>query len=386
MTSINQQADEIYSKTVTKMVLDNKYTFFINLLFDLPVIWDDSQPTAYVNQSVMGINPQFFIDLSKEERIAVLVHEILHVAYDHVERLLQYQETSNFDTERWQAACDYRVNWDCHEAGLTVPSWMAYFDAKYSKGSVEQIYKQLEGRLFKKDNKVKDLDPKFFDKAGTTADKSSAPNNITRLFKAAMLTEMQKAEHTIPTEVKNLLTRLRDPVIDWQSKLKKTIARKVKQAEINWKSPSRRLLSQGYYLPSIKGYTTDPIHFAIDVSGSVSETAFKNSCAEVYGVLKTFKPSAILLSQFDTQVTKTEKITKADQIRQVVFKGGGGTDLVHLFECFEANKEATMLVVLTDGYFCNNFDKPKRPVVWAVYNNSQWEPPFGEVIHFQLEQ
>jgi len=386
MTTSHQEADKAYSNTITKMVLDNKYTFFINLLFDFPVIWDPICETAYVNQNIMGINPEFFINLPKNERIFLLVHEILHVVYDHVERLIAHKDSVNFDTDRWQAACDYRVNWDCHESGLVVPSWIAYFDSKYAKGSVEQIYKQLEGQSFKNSSNLKDLDPAFIDQASNQADVSKPLDNITRLFKAAMLTDMQNASSTIPLEVKNLLEQLRTPVIDWQSKLKKSIQKNLKKSEINWKTPSRRLLSQGYYLPSVKGYGTEPIHFAVDVSGSVSETGFKSCCAEVYGVLKTFKPKSIFLSQFDTQVTNTEKITKAEQIRQVVFKGGGGTDLKHLFQTFEQDKESTLLIVLTDGYFCNSFNKPKRPVIWAVYNNAQWEPPFGEVIHFQLKE
>ena len=66
-------------------------------------------------------------------------------------------------------------------------------------------------------------------------------------------------------------------------------------------------------------------------------------------------------------------------------KGGGGTDFRPVFRYIEEEGyEPACLVMLTDGY-CDSFPslEPEYPVLWIVFGNTKFDPPFGEVAIFE---
>ena len=41
------------------------------------------------------------------------------------------------------------------------------------------------------------------------------------------------------------------------------------------------------------------------------------------------------------------------------------------------------LIVLTDGYFYHTAEMdPNKPVIWLIYDNPHWQPPFGKAVYF----
>ena len=67
--------------------------------------------------------------------------------------------------------------------------------------------------------------------------------------------------------------------------------------------------------------------------------------------------------------------------------GGGGTVIDELMESY-AKDGSKWLIVLTDGYIAHlhSVPNPGKPVIWAVYNNPKFIPPFGQAINFKMPE
>ena len=63
--------------------------FFCTVMLSMRQIWDNTESTAYTDGKVIGWNETFFLDLTPAERIGVMLHEILHVAFTHMLRTAQ---------------------------------------------------------------------------------------------------------------------------------------------------------------------------------------------------------------------------------------------------------------------------------------------------------
>lgn len=88
-----------------KIRLVFNHPFFASLLMKRELVATTAIKTAAVNsRGVIMYNPKFFEELSVEEVIFVLAHEVMHVVCMHLWR----QGTR--DSERWNRAGDYFIN------------------------------------------------------------------------------------------------------------------------------------------------------------------------------------------------------------------------------------------------------------------------------------
>ena len=118
--------------------------FFAHVVHGLPRRIDDATQTAAValtpNGIELRISPGFFASLTKDERVAVIKHEVLHVVLKHLLR------SASRDPLLWNLACDVVVNghigkWRLPEGAITrntFPDLRLPVD-----GTAEQIYKLL---------------------------------------------------------------------------------------------------------------------------------------------------------------------------------------------------------------------------------------------------
>src|SRR4030095_8835742 len=121
------------SKAKINLMARPDSAFFTTICFSLMHVWDDRIPAACTNGKVIRFNLQFFMDLNPEERIFLLLHETLHVAYFHMDRL----QTRN--AGRWNVAADHVINLQLIERGFKMPS-MGLADPQYKGMSTEEVY------------------------------------------------------------------------------------------------------------------------------------------------------------------------------------------------------------------------------------------------------
>ncbi len=114
--------------------------FFTTVCFSLKHIWDETIPTACTNGKEIRFNPDFFMSLDLEEQIFLLVHESMHVAYMHMDRL----NTRN--PRKWNYAADYVINHQLISRGFKMPKNCLH-DPQYADMSTEEVYNKLPDDL-----------------------------------------------------------------------------------------------------------------------------------------------------------------------------------------------------------------------------------------------
>lgn len=348
-------------------------TFFAVLCCSLPLSFSNEISTAATDGESLFLNPDFFIGLSLEERITLLAHETLHVAYLHALR------KDHRDHKRFNAAADYVINLELVSRGYRLPA-KGLLDRKYAGLSSEQVYDLLEQEDKSPQPDHEDLLP-----PNTASEESlnEVKNRMTgKISSAAMSAELSGNPESIPGSIKRFLDDLKKPKVNWRAVLQRFLS-DFNKSDYSWKMPNRRYLPN--YLPKLQSQTLTRIDFAIDTSGSISEQMFMQLCSELHAVLRMFNPQEIGVIQFDSRVQGQDVVRSLKDLAGIKFSGGGGTNVAPALEAFEQGP-AQGLIVLTDGEFhTGHLVNPKRPVIWAIYDNPHFKAPFGQAIHFKLE-
>ena len=101
-----KDAEEALSKAKVKLMIKPDCAFFATLILKTPVYWvtKDEIPTAATDGKNLFFNPEFFLGLAPEERIFLVLHEVMHNVYNHGTRL------GFRDHRTWNEAGDYVIN------------------------------------------------------------------------------------------------------------------------------------------------------------------------------------------------------------------------------------------------------------------------------------
>lgn len=344
-------------------------SFISVLCCNLKTIVSTEVSTAATDGESLYINPDFFLSLNLEERIALLAHETLHVAYQHPYRKGEKEHT------KWNVAGDYVINGFLKDKGYTLPSG-GLVDRKYTGLSADQVYDMLG------DDKEPDHDDLLPPPEGTPAKQQIIEAAVAgKIAQAAMSADMSKDPGSVPGDIRRFLEELRKPKVNWKAVLQRFLS-ELSPSDYSWRQPNRRYLPN--YLPKLKTEELGRIDFAIDTSGSISKKQFDQLLSEVWAVLRMFNPKELGVYQFDDILQGVDIVKSLKDFSNIKFTGGGGTNVLPALQEFESNK-AQALIVLTDGFFhIEHLQKPRNPVIWAVYNNPGFIPPFGSVIHFKF--
>lgn len=412
------QAVEALSKARVKLMLLRDSVFFSTLILQAQVHWitADEVETIQTDGVNLFINPDWFVSLSPDERLFILIHEVMHVVYNHNLRM------GTRDKKMWQDACDYSINSDLVQRGYTRPE-ICIHDHQFDDMSADEVYEILlamppqggggsgdngqgDGKSNKpqggQGNNMPDLQeppPPQNSQGDGEGDGNQQPQKgtggvdrptqaqIEETAKDMLTGAVQQAEMagnsagSIPGNLVRQLDEMLNPKLPWTKILAKFLFSMSKD-DYSWRKPNRRYMSQGIIMPSLHSEGIGRIDFAIDTSGSVSKADFDRFISEIGYVFKTFNPKEIGIMQFDHVLQGNDKVCDLKDFMKLEFKGGGGTNITPVLEEFTKN-DAKALIMLTDGYFHHSATQdPKKPVVWCIYNNPHFKPEFGTAIHF----
>lgn len=342
--------------------------FFTTVCFSLKHIWDDTISTACTNGKEIRFSPKFFMSLNVEEQVFLLLHESMHVAYLHMDRL---QER---DPQKWNEAADHGINLQLIERGFQMPK-MGLADPKYRGMSTEEVYKLLP----EKDRSKQDQDLKPFE--GDSEALQEAVQEI--LVRASVQSKMQGDKAgTIPGDIQLFLDNLFAPKLPWNRILQKYL-NTFNKADYSYKKPNRRFFPQ-YFLPSLHSQKLMDIAIAVDISGSVSDNEFKTFVSEIHSMLRMMRPNKMNLIQFDTEIHSNEVIRSTNDLAKVKFKGRGGTDIRPVLEWANEAKPQ-LLLVFTDGDFRFFGSSTAVKTIWLIHNNKEFNSSFGKTIHYEIK-
>lgn len=393
-------APEALSLAKVKLIIKRDCAFFATLILQTPVYWltADECDTAATDGKNLFFNPDFFLGLTPDERIFLLLHEVLHNVYNHGTRC------GFRDHQTWNEAGDYVINDQLIQRGFTMPK-EGLHDLTYRDMSADEIYEQLMDRKNKGGGNTPtpwpDLKPPAASSgSGTDPNSGSNPgmggipqpsaeeveeHNKNLLTQATQASQMggDKAG-TIPGSLERELDNMLHPKLPWNVILAKYLF-SLNKNDYSWRKPNRRFISQGIIMPSLHSEGVGKIDFAIDTSGSVSKDDFNRFISEIGYVFKTFNPKEIGIMQFDSVLQSNDKVCSIQDFMKLEFKGGGGTQIQPVLEEYKKN-DAKALIILTDGYLYHGAElDPKKPVVWCIYDNPRFTPNFGTAIHFDKD-
>ena len=384
-----------FSKNISRAKINMmrmKETMFLSTLCcSLEAVKDDSVFLAATNGKQLLINEENFMALTLDERIFLLAHETMHVAYKHMLRL------NDRDPQVWNHAADYVINGELVQQGFKMIEG-GLIDPQFDGMSADEVYavlikttklpeNPLDGDIVKPSEGSSSSSEGDDDGDGSTVQTdTSAQQELEQeidsmLISAAQICDMNGQAGAVPGSVRRYLDKLAKPKVNWKAVLRRFM-HALDKSDYSWARPNKRY--QDYYLPHMRGEAISQISFSIDTSGSVSQKDFNQFISEVSSVMKVLKPKTLHLMQFDHILQSSDIIKNLRELSQVEFKGHGGTNpSVALEEFIQSKSEA--LIMLTDGcFYTENLPKPRKPVLWVIFDNPHFEAPYGKVIHISM--
>jgi len=412
-----------------RIELQKEKPFFSYLTMQLKIhemteeeIKESPMPTMGVDsEGHLIYNPAFVEKLSAEECKAVLCHEVMHCALEHLTRRMGREPMI------WNCSADAIINNMIEQNGMKLPEGVILPEndavtidkitiKDLQKKSSEEVYDVLYDKLKNKDKRtmkqlkqyLKDNKDKFqgFDfhiegngngnqkqkqGKGFGGNKPKFAKNQKNWKKILMdACSYAKQQGNLPAGMERLVGKLLETKIDWRSMLYKYITSQI-PIDYNWCRPHKKSHSLGYYLPGVERESIDVI-VAIDTSGSISPKELESFISEVVSIVNKFQNVNLTVMDCDCEINsvKTFRNATTDKVmQQIKLRGGGGTSHIPVFKWINDNMaSAKLLVCFTDGYTSYpEASDVSINTIWVIsgeYRNTK-DIPFGEVVEMPVD-
>lgn len=383
---------KLMSKAKIGLLTKEEMIFFTHIIMGSKHLVDNSpdNQTAYTDGLNCYYNEEFFGKLTNDEREFLIAHEGLHIAFEHCT-----ERAKGMDPDRWNRAADHVINLILTSVGMKMPAG-GLCDPQYRNLSTLQVYRLLEeedkanggagGGGTMAGCALPDLrEPKGPKEQEVRQQIKQQVEELVMRGKA--MAEMAgKMPSNIGPDLQRLIDSILKPAIPWQRVLRRLMFAMTK-GDFSWARPNRRYQPMGMYLPSQYSPGLGPGSFGWDVSGSVYDRVFNFFVSETHHVLKGFNPDYIDVMQFDDKLVSKHRVRSLKALLKIEMGGGGGTVIDELMESY-ARDGSKWLIVLTDGYIAHlhSVPNPGKPVIWAIYDNPNFIPPFGQAVHFKMPE
>lgn len=163
------------------------------------------------------------------------------------------------------------------------------------------------------------------------------------------------------------------PIVDWRYVLREAI-----KYDVDW-SYKNATLEDGVVNANLEEQPMPETEIVLDTSGSINEVLLKNFLRECKNILQHTK---LKVGCFDTEFYGFHEIRTEEDIENMRFEGGGGTDFDVAVDAFSRRVENK--IIFTDG----EASMPDMPLdaIWIVFGGKRINPKGGKVIHITPEQ
>ncbi len=382
-----------FNKRLSKniMRLSTAYPFFTTLINYMDFREDNSIPTMGVNrEGVCVYNKEFVSKLQESEFRGVILHEVLHLVYNHL-----YEDAINGkDKDLYNIATDLKVNEtitkDISETTLTgsiklpngaiVPDFYDEYKGfgtkieEVDKKNSQQIYKELEERA--------DKQQKYegFDNHDFTGDlknekvrngKELSQNEVKEFWNEKIIeaSELQKMRGDLPGFIKEILKIYEAPKLDWRDILQNLIAG-YDVSDYTWVRRHKNSRAIDVYLPDTEKEGMKARVY-LDISGSVSNEELVSLIRDLNGVFSEFSSAEVDLITFDTEIKQRFNFT--EEVNKIEFKGRGGTDFEEIFKD-EGIEDQDFIIIMTDAgdNYPRNRDNYQGEIIWCITKGNSY--------------
>lgn len=393
--------EETLSKAIRKLLLSEP--FYGMFLITLNKRWLSSLPTAAVTLNGINyeilINPEFWEKklIGKDDnetnalKIAVLKHELLHLAFFHLTdyKHLKEREIANIamdiEINQWITGLpEWVVTMDKFpELNLEPKQGTNYYYKKLmegkQKGNCPNLNAMLDASAAGKitveiDSKTGKITVKLPNHSTwETGEMSEATEKLIRKQIEYVLKDVAdqvvKSRGTVPGELAEIIARINTvepPKFNWRAYLRRFSGNAVK---IYTKKSRRKLSKRFEGNPGLKIKHQKHILVGIDTSGSVSTNELKEFLHEIHHMQKT--GSEVTIAQADSAISHIGKFNPKHDFK---VHGRGGTRFEPIIDYYNANtNKYTALIYFTDGE-APAPPKAKGKMLWVLSSQSKINP------------
>jgi predicted metal-dependent peptidase len=384
--------DHLLNKTKGGLFFKVGSGFLAPILAKLTFHWTKDISTAAISNKQLFWNPDFFMKLSKEQRITVLAHELWHNAYMHGSRIGDMR-----CPDIWNEAGDHVINLMLEAHGYVFGDLPCLKDPQFRNMSTDDVYDILEQQQGKPMNMggflaqpgngpppppgqgndpSGGLDPLGKDVIPVSKeDVVQAVSDVIAALAAANIGGLEPG--TIPGEISLTIDQFLNPKLPWET-IFFNFFNALTTEEYSFTRPNRR-----YHDPMIPGITgrngLEHLIYYLDISGSITDDQILRFNSEVKFIQEELKPERLTLVTFDEEIHDIYEFERDDPFEKIVVVGRGGTDLEDVFDHLKKNAP-TAAIIFTDlevGIPPN----PGVPIIWVCIDNDRKTVPYGEMIH-----
>lgn len=366
-------------KTVSKAAKDLmiRQPFYGAFLLTLDKGFSDELPTAGVSVKGLGfkldINKDFWYDLPEIQRMGIMMHELLHLAFYHLFMRKDFPDHKLFNISADLEVNQYiSSNW--LPDGAIIMSMFSDLNLNARAGT-KYYYEKLKQNLESDNPNQTLLDLYNNDSTGhetwddfeeSLKDDSFAESKRS-IVKSQLETQLKQTYESvdrgvIPGELAEMfksLFKVVKPVFNWKAYFRRYMGQSFNiYTKKSYKSPSNRFEDS----PGLKIRKKHNLLVVLDTSGSVGEKDFNDFFSEIHHIYKT--GCSIEIIECDTQITNQYMYTgkRPDKIT-----GRGGTVFRPAIEYYNKNRgKYTTMIYFTDGYGECDVLKPIGSSLWVV--------------------
>ena len=163
------------------------------------------------------------------------------------------------------------------------------------------------------------------------------------------------------------------PIVDWRYVLREAI-----KYDVDW-SYKNATLEDGIVTANLEEQPMPETEIVLDTSGSINEVLLKNFLRECKNILQHTK---LKVGCFDTEFYGFHEIRTEEDIENMKFVGGGGTDFDVAVGAFSRRVENK--IIFTDGEA--SMPDMSLDAIWIVFGGERINPKGGKVINITPEQ
>lgn len=364
--------------------------FWAVLALKLTVRADPTCDTGWTDGETLAYCPKWVESLTDRQVRGFIAHEVAHCAFGHPWR------RDARSPSKWNHACDYAINCILLKAGFHLPP-NGLCKPEYNGLSAEAIYAQLQsddsgsgkGSGDKPSDDPGQINDQAQDKStdpgqcGETRDcKAEGPDTDKQAeWQQAVIEAEKMSKGSVPAGMARAIVEAKSPscrdlvaaVLEWTQRMSAN--------DYSWRTPSRRFMATGLYMPMLKTPAVPRIAAAVDTSGSIGAEHLSAFVDALQRVLDECNPEAMTVMACDARITMTREYAPGDKIGSS-YPGGGGTSFVPVFESLAADPPCGA-IYLTDLLGAFPTKAPEYPVLWVVRDShsQRLKVPFGEVIY-----
>lgn len=339
-------------------------------------------PTACVTPDKINIklciNPEFWKTLDDKTKLAVLKHELLHIAFFHLDQFDRFP-----NKKLYNIAADLEIN-QYIEKEYKGETWdgLEYDQGKFAplnllpKQGTKYYYEKIQEEI---DNNpdgelaefIKGLgeDHSLWDaiEGMSEAEKKLIQKQIDHQLKE-VAESMAKNRGLIPSEMKDYIEKLfeiQEPVLDWKAYLRRfgSLSPKIFTKKTRRK-PNKRFHGN----PALKIKQKKTTLVAIDTSGSVNNKELMEFFNEIYHIYKA--GTDVVVVECDTHIQRVYDYN--GKLEELSVQGRGGTDFEPVMQYLVENRNKfNNLIYFTDGECPAPETTPLKPILWVHSSRSK---------------